>query len=89
MSLNTENTRFTATLPTDYIEQLKEMAKAKHIPSINFALREALRIYLEQVKKERFNELMKEASKDEEFLERMSECEKDFEFVDNEVVGEW
>ena len=41
------------------------------------------------MKKERFNELIKEASEDKEFLERMSECEKDFEFVDNEVVGEW
>jgi len=89
MSNNIETTRFTATLPIEYIEELKEMAKEKKIPSINFAFIKAIEAYLDEIKKEKYNLLMKEASEDKEFLERNTKCEEDFSDVDREGMDEW
>lgn len=86
---NNSNTRFTTTLPIEYLEQLKEMAEAEQIPSINFAIREAIELYLKDIKKREYEVLMEEASQDKEFLDRTLECAEDFEFVDSEVSDEW
>lgn len=40
--LNTTKTvRFTATLPSVYIDELKQLTKDRQIPSVNFAIRQA------------------------------------------------
>lgn len=86
---NNSNTRFTTTLPVEYLKQLKEMADTEQIPSINFAIREAIELYLKNIKKKEYEALMEEASQDKEFLERTLDCDKDFEFADSEVPDEW
>ena len=61
--LNTTKTvRYTATLPSDYIDELKQLAKAQQIPSVNFAIRQALDEYLKQAKRREYDEMMKKAS---------------------------
>ena len=86
---NMKTTRFTATLPEEYLEQLKEMTETNEIPSINFAIREAIELYIKEVKKAKYEALMEEAANDKEFLERTCECENDFKYADSEVPEEW
>ena len=88
--LNTTKTvRYTATLPSYYIDELKLLAKSQQIPSINFAIRQALDEYLKQAKKREYDEMMKAAAKDTSFMERTMKCAEDFSFLDSEVQGEW
>lgn len=84
-----ETTRFTATLPVSVIEELKALAQANQIPSVNFAIRQAVDDYLEKARKEKYDAMMKEAAKDEAFMSRTIKCDDDFVFADSEVQGEW
>lgn len=85
----TKTVRFTATLPSVYIDELKLLAKQQQIPSVNFAVRQAIDDYLKQVKKREYDEMMKEAANDKDFMERTMRCADDFSFTDSEVHGEW
>jgi len=84
-----ETMRFTATLPIIYVENLKEMTKEKEIPSVNYAINEALREYIENRKAAQYEALMREAGSDKAFLDRSIGCSEDFRMVDSEVAGEW
>ena len=69
--LNTVKTvRYTTTLPSDSIEQLKQLARAQQIPSVNFAIRQAVDEYLKQLKRREYDELMQAAAKDQDFYDR-------------------
>jgi len=81
--------RYTATLPWAYVDELKELVKAKKIPSINFAINKALDEYLKSQKAAQYAALMKEAGQDKAFLARTVSCSEDFREVDNEVSGTW
>lgn len=89
MPNKTKTVRYTATLPEDYIYDLKELAKEEKIPSVNYAIKEALGVYLKQTKKEQFEEQMKEAAKDKAFLKRTLNCDDDFKYADSEVGRDW
>lgn len=89
MTNNMQTTRFTATIPVCFINELKELAKADKIPSVNYAIRQAVEDYLAQVRKTQYNEMMKEAAKDKRFINRTIKCDEDFSFADGEVQGEW
>ncbi len=84
-----KNVRYTATLPSVYIDELKKLANQQQIPSVNFAIRKAVDEYLKQMKKHEYDELMKEAAKDKAFIERTAKCADDFKISDNEVPKEW
>ncbi len=85
----TKNVRYTATLPAFYIDELKELANLKQIPSVNFGIRQAIDGYLKQMKKAEYDAKMKEAAKDAAFLKRTFQCADDFSDSDSEVLGEW
>ncbi len=88
--LNASKTiRYTTTLPEMYIDELKEMAQAKVIPSVNFAIRAALDEYLKQMKKNEYEAKLREAANDNAFMQRTMQCADDFSFSDGEVQGEW
>ena len=84
-----ETVRYTATLPMVYVDELKKMAKAKKIPSVNFAINQALDDYIKSCKAEKYQELMRQAGRDKAFLARTASCADDFEVVDSEVPGQW
>ena len=84
-----ETTRYTTTLPVSFIDELKALVQANQIPSVNFAIRQAVDDYLVQARKKQYEEMMKEAAKDEAFMNRTSKCSEDFTFVDSEVQSEW
>ncbi|MCL2343620.1 MAG: hypothetical protein FWC62_06965 [Firmicutes bacterium] len=87
--MKSETVRYTATLPTVYIEELKEMAKEKKVPSVNYAINKALEGYLKDQKAARYAALMREAGRDPAFLARTVSCSEDFKAVDSEVSGTW
>ena len=89
MMNNTKTTRFTATLPVCVIDELKALAKSNQIPSVNFAIRQAVEDYLAQAKKKQYDVMMKEAANDKAFMRRTAKCDEDFVFADSEVQGEW
>ena len=84
-----ETVRYTATLPMVYFDELKEMTKKKKIPSVNYAINEALEGYLKNQKAAQYAALMREAGRDQEFLARTLRCSEDFQAVDSEVSGTW
>ena len=84
-----ETTRFTATLPVSFIDELKALANSNQIPSVNYAIRQAVDDYLMQVRKRQYEAMMKEAAKDKAFMRRTAKCDNDFVFADSEVQGEW
>lgn len=82
-----ETTKYTATLPTQYINELKELANQKAIQSVNQAIRDALALYIAKTKEEAYIAKMQEASKDDDFIKRTMEIESDFIFSDSEVIS--
>ena len=81
--------RYTATLPENFVYELKEMAREKTIPSVNSAINEALREYLKNRKKAQYEALLKDAGRDQSFLDRTMQCSEDFSVVDSEGAGKW
>jgi DNA polymerase/3'-5' exonuclease PolX len=81
--------RYTATLPENFVAQLKEMAKEKAIPSVNFAINEALSEYLKKRKQSQYEALLKEAGQDKAFIDRTIRCSEDFVAVDGEGGERW
>lgn len=86
---NKKTVKYTVTLPEESLDELKTLTKNKVIPSVNFAVREAVNVYITQTKKELYEKQMKEAAKDKAFLSRTMESNKDFTFVDSEVDSNW
>jgi len=89
MTMTSKTVRYTATLPLAYIDELKELAKEKIIPSVNFAVNEALNEYLKDRKATQYEALIKEAGQDKAFLTRTISCAEDFSQADGEVSGKW
>lgn len=78
--------RFTATLSSVYIDELKQLTKDRQIPSVNFAIRQAVDEYLKQAKKREYDELMKAAANDKAFMERTAKCAEDFSFPSKKYI---
>lgn len=88
MSDNAKNIKYTAVLPIEYINELKELALKKIIPSVNFGIRLAIENYICERKRDLYKKQMKEAAKDDAFLKRTLETQAVYDLVDNEVDGQ-
>ena len=89
MNVNSSTSRVTATLPTEQVKMLKQLSLEHRIPSVNFAIRQAVDEYLKQLKKSQYETLMAEAANDDDFIQRSMSCAEDFAYVDSEVAGGW
>lgn len=89
MANRTKTVRYTATLSEICIKELKELVKEEKIPSVNFAINEAVGDYLKQIKKSEYVAQLQDAGKDIDFLARTIQCAEDFKIVDGEVTGDW
>lgn len=88
--LNVKQTiKYTATLSEESIQELKALVEKKVIPSVNYAIREAIEEYIAQTKKQMYEKQMQEAAEDERFQKRTIGCNREFTFVDSEVSGPW
>lgn len=81
--------KYTATLSESSIDELKRLAEKKIIPSVNFAIREAVNLYIAQTKKELYEKEMQQAAKDKDYLRRTIESDRNFSFIDSEVGKDW
>ena len=81
--------RYTATFPFAYVYELKELAREGKIPSVNYAINEAIDEYLKEKKAAQYEALLEEAGQDKAFLARTMSSADDFSAVDTEVSGEW
>jgi len=87
--MNNMSVKYTAVLPNEYVNELRELTAKKIIPSVNYGIKKAVGKYLEQEKKEMYRKSMEEAANDPDFMKRTLDAQKDFTFVDCEVGGEW
>ena len=85
----TKTIRYTATLPLDYVNELRGLAKEKKIPSVNYAINEALDMYIRERKTAEYKSQMENASQDKAFISRTLNCADDFSAIDSEVEGKW
>ena len=63
MESETNLKNYTFSLPKDTMEKLKGYIKKENFPSINFAVREALKIFLEKIERENLKKEMDKASR--------------------------
>ena len=87
--MSTKTIRYTATLPLDHVNELRELAKEKKIPSVNYAINAALDMYIREQKAAEYEAQMKKAGQDKAFLSRTMNCADDFNAIDSEVDGKW
>jgi len=85
----TKTIRYTATLPLDRVNELRGLAQEKKIPSVNYAINEAINMYIQEQKAIEYKTQMENAGKDKAFLSRTLNCAGDFNAIDGEVDGEW
>jgi hypothetical protein len=76
---------YTATLPLNYVEELRAFAKEKKAVSINSAINEAVSEYLQNKKAVKYEAAIKAAANDNAFVKRTLLCVKDFKAIDSEV----
>ena len=81
--------RYTTVLPAEYVEELKQLAAKKIIPSVNNGIRVAIEKYLAECKREQYTKQMTDAAKDRGFIERTLDTQASFMNVDSEVGGQW
>jgi metal-responsive CopG/Arc/MetJ family transcriptional regulator len=91
MGMITSNSsiRYTTVLPAKYVEELKQLAAKKVISSVNNGIREAIKHYLAESKREQYARQMADAVKDQGFMERTLDTQATFKHVDSEVGGQW
>ena len=87
--MTTKTIRYTATLPLDRVNELRGLAKEKKIPSVNYAINEALNMYINEQKAAEYKAQMENAGQDKAFLSRTLNCASDFDAIDSEVDGKW
>lgn len=85
----TQTIKYTATLPLEYVNTLKEMTNNEIVPSVNFAIRDALGEYIEKKQREIYEQQMAAAANDKEFMNRTLATNDAFKFADSEVEAEW
>jgi len=80
MEIETNLKNYTFSLPKDIMEKLKDNIKKENFPSINFAVREALKIFLEKIERENLKKEMDKASRDVLFI---GDLKKNMDFFEN------
>lgn len=78
MTNSNRTVRYTASLPAEYINELKLLTKEQAIPSFNFGIKAALDNYLKRTKQKKYETQMREAASDKDFLARTFKCDDDF-----------
>lgn len=89
MLQNTQNIKYMAVLPNEYVLELKELAAKKFIPSVNFGIRLAIENFITESKSELYQKQMEAAAKDKRFINRTIETQEAFTNADSEVGGQW
>lgn len=84
-----DTVRYTAVLPVEHVNELKEMVRESRIPSVNKGIRMAIEDFIKAQNKLIYIQKMQEAAKDRDYLNRLAETEADFALVDDEEMSSW
>lgn len=79
---------YTFSLPLDLLDRLKEHANEGNVPSVNFAVKEAIETYVVKIDKKNLYKQMKKASGDPLFMEDLESIMAVFSEADFETTRE-
>jgi predicted DNA-binding protein len=79
---------YTFSLPLDLLDRLKEHANEGNVPSVNFAVKEAIETYVVKIDKKNLYKQMKKASRDPLFMEDLESIMAVFSEADFETTRE-
>lgn len=82
--MSKEIKNYTFSLPIDLLDKVREYSNEGYIPSVNFAVKEAIETYVKSLDKQKLYEEMKKASKDPLFLSDLNQVIDDFSNIDYE-----
>ncbi len=86
--MSKEIKNYTFSLPIDLLDKVREYSNEGYVPSVNFAVKEAIEYYVKSLDKQKLYEEMKKASNDPLFLSDLNEVIDDFFNIDYEQDGE-
>lgn len=89
MAGSKHNIKYTAVLPSECVDDLKDLASNNFIPSVNFGIRLAVERFVSQSRRELYEKHIKEAAEDKEFINRTLDAQNAFSEPDLEVGGHW
>jgi hypothetical protein len=84
-----EKIKYTVSIPTWYVSELKELASLEVIQSVNQGFQLAIELFINEKKKSIYLKKMQEAGIDKEFLKRTNNANNDFEDIDQEIEKSW
>ena len=73
---------YTFSLPLDLLDRLKEHASTGNVPSVNFAVKEAIETYVVKIDKENLYKQMKKAAEDPLFMDDLESTMTAFSAAD-------
>lgn len=79
---------YTFSLPLDLLDKLKDHASEGNVPSVNYAVKEAIETYVVKIDKENLYKQMKKAAEDPLFLEDLESTMTAFSAADFETTRE-
>jgi len=81
--------KYTTVLPKVCIDEMKNLADKKIIPSVSQGIRLAIENFIESKKQMAYANSLKDAASNNAFIKRTMDTQNDFAVVDNEGVGSW
>jgi metal-responsive CopG/Arc/MetJ family transcriptional regulator len=81
--------KYTAVLPKECLDQLKNLTEKKVIPSVSQGIRWAVEDFVATQKRRAYEASMREAVADEAFIKRTADAQSDFAAVDAEEERAW
>lgn len=79
---------YTFSLPIDLLNKLKAYSNDGYIPSVNFAVKDAIESYLKLLEKQKLYDEMKAAVDDPMFMDDLKNAMNDFSHSDFELTRE-
>ena len=81
--------KYTTVLPKSCIDELKNLASKKVVPSVSQGIRMAIENFVAIQKQQDYENGIKEAASDNAFIQRTMDTQADFASIDDEGAGEW
>ena len=81
--------KYTAVLPKTCIDDLKNLADKKIVPSVSQGIRIAIENFIAIQKQQEYANGIMEAKNDPDFIQRTMDAHNDFADVDKEGLGTW
>jgi len=81
--------KYTTVLPKECIDELKNLADKKVVPSVSQGIRLAIENFIDAQKQQEYINKMQEAMSDNDFIRRTMDTQNDFETIDEEGIWKW